>query len=807
MREYAVAKGSNVRLVPLTYDMRGADAHMFFTGGGGGGGGGKRCSTNGGGEGGDGGDVIGSDQQHDSSNGTSGGTTAETQAQTQTQNGHTHYPHQNLKKTITTRLANLTLYNLTHLHHHQHSNHTTSHSPHHPVSKHAHNLFAFPAQSNFSGVRHPLTWVRDATQHGWHVLLDATSYASHTALDLSAVQPDFVTVSFYKLFGFPTGVAALIVRRSVLKSVLRRPWVCGRTGGRGCDGMFMSLAVSAPSPGIGMGMGLMRQGDYEEGDDDGKDLVSMFEDGGLNYACIPAVLLGLDFLNKISMSRLHHHVSHLTRLLLSLLSSIHWSSDSTNINSSSSLSSSLSSSSSRAIRIYGPEHVGMRGGIISFDVVRAGVRFDARRIYDAAVSERITLGVGSFDNPGALEYALDVDSKSIVTAMGKVRRGRHRCSRQNMSRVMGRGYLGCVRVSVGVANSERDVRIFGIFIEKFVRKWEKTQQQEAVVGGGFGKDNRTAGDVGMNGNGTRSGSRHGSGKLNGIVGLGIGRRVTGRGVRPASASLLDIPFTSTPTATTTTTTTATTDRVVGTAVAAVGIGQTHNQNVQNTTTTGNLARASMGSIDALRKALNADTDGASDESGDDEIDIDIDNYEESDDPVITPATMAGGGVGRMFDRERHYQHYNSEVGSNSLSSAMLSSMRAGRTGTRFRDGSLSMSLSGFSLDREGAKAQSVDESILYGDRRRRPSGGRWSAGGSGRRRRGGEGIRGEGMSESVGLEDRDKWGNNGRVGTGRSMDGEGGGRVGGGRGGRFRVGNLRLMTAGRNRAVDSASVS
>ncbi|HMB81083.1 MAG TPA: aminotransferase class V-fold PLP-dependent enzyme, partial [Vicinamibacterales bacterium] len=34
-----------------------------------------------------------------------------------------------------------------------------------------HNLFAYPAQSNFSGVQHPLTWIDQAHAHGWDVLL------------------------------------------------------------------------------------------------------------------------------------------------------------------------------------------------------------------------------------------------------------------------------------------------------------------------------------------------------------------------------------------------------------------------------------------------------------------------------------------------------------------------------------------------------------------------------------------------------------------------------------------------------------
>jgi selenocysteine lyase/cysteine desulfurase len=36
-------------------------------------------------------------------------------------------------------------------------------------------LFGYPAQSNFSGVQHPLTWVGDAQGAGYDVLLDAAA--------------------------------------------------------------------------------------------------------------------------------------------------------------------------------------------------------------------------------------------------------------------------------------------------------------------------------------------------------------------------------------------------------------------------------------------------------------------------------------------------------------------------------------------------------------------------------------------------------------------------------------------------------
>lgn len=86
-------------------------------------------------------------------------------------------------------------------------------------------LFVYPAQSNFSGTKYPLWWIdqiRNGQLNGsynlcsskWFVVLDAACFASTNVLDLSTYKPDFVTISFYKMFGYPTGLGALIVKNS-----------------------------------------------------------------------------------------------------------------------------------------------------------------------------------------------------------------------------------------------------------------------------------------------------------------------------------------------------------------------------------------------------------------------------------------------------------------------------------------------------------------------------------------------------------------------------------------------------------------
>ncbi|TPX33008.1 hypothetical protein SmJEL517_g03980 [Synchytrium microbalum] len=88
------------------------------------------------------------------------------------------------------------------------------------------NLFAYPAQCNFSGTRYPLDWVNQvkSIKGGlpWKVLLDIAAYSTTTPMELSKYPADFAVLSFYKMFGFPTNLGALIVRNDALPHMHKR---------------------------------------------------------------------------------------------------------------------------------------------------------------------------------------------------------------------------------------------------------------------------------------------------------------------------------------------------------------------------------------------------------------------------------------------------------------------------------------------------------------------------------------------------------------------------------------------------------
>jgi molybdenum cofactor sulfurtransferase len=120
-------------------------------------------------------------------------------------------------------------------------------------------LFALPAECNFSGARLDLRLVEALQQDGgggggggvphapWVVLLDAAKAAATHPPDLSRVRPHFVALSFYKIFGHPTGLGALLVRADALPLLAGRPyWGGGAFDAASADADFVARRAGAP---------------------------------------------------------------------------------------------------------------------------------------------------------------------------------------------------------------------------------------------------------------------------------------------------------------------------------------------------------------------------------------------------------------------------------------------------------------------------------------------------------------------------------------------------------------------------------
>lgn len=275
-------------------------------------------------------------------------------------------------------------------------------------------LFAFPAQSNFSGVQHPLEFVEWAHAHGCDVLLDAAAFTPTNRLDLSQVKPDFVAQSFYKVCGYPSGVGALIAKRETLKK-LHRPWFAGGT-----------ITVASV------------QGDkYYLSEGEGA-----FEDGTLNYLAIPAVEIGLKHVASVGYDVIHERVMLLTDVMLQgLLELKH-------------------ANGSPLVRLYGPHSVEHRGATLTMNFYDAhGYAIDHRDIEHRANARNISLRTGCFCNPGGGEIALGITGTELAQCF-RLPGHEQRMTIDDFRLCIDGKSSGAVRVSLGIVSNAADVTTF-----------------------------------------------------------------------------------------------------------------------------------------------------------------------------------------------------------------------------------------------------------------------------------------------------------------------------------------------------------
>jgi selenocysteine lyase/cysteine desulfurase len=285
-----------------------------------------------------------------------------------------------------------------------------------------HRLFAYPAQSNFSGVHHPLDWIPLAQSQGWDVLLDAAAFTPTNRLDLTRWRPDFVSQSFYKIFGYPTGVGCLVARKSALAK-LHRPWFAGGT-----------ITVASV------------QGDryyMAEG-------ASAYEDGTPNFLSLPAVVFGLEYIATIGLDVIHARVTQLTTRLIERLIELHHS------------------SGRLLVRIYGPRSGERRGGTVTFNLYdRDNRAIDHREVEARANAANISLRTGCFCNPGGGEIALGITGTELSSCFHQPEHETHFTVDDFRLCIDGKS-TGAVRVSLGLVSNEDDVSAFIDFARTFL---------------------------------------------------------------------------------------------------------------------------------------------------------------------------------------------------------------------------------------------------------------------------------------------------------------------------------------------------
>jgi molybdenum cofactor sulfurtransferase len=316
----------------------------------------------------------------------------------------------------------------------------------------SHSLFEFPAEENFAGVKHdPARWVgpvqaTSTPSNRVLVALDASAWVPTQPLDLGlpSTRADYVFLSFYKVFGFPTGVGALIMRNEAA-ALLDRPYFGGGT-------------VSLVTAGDAFQQAKCRPADR-------------FADGSPSFLDIAALRHGFAAFNDLlgGAAAAAPHVATLA----------HWGAEA--------LTALRHANGAPMVLLFGKhDHADwavVQGGVLNFEALDARGDPLSYRAFEAAASAAgLHLRCGSLCAPGAAAAATDVSEAEIRALADSgdkegcdddvesilVERLAVRGEEEEMEWV--RRPLGTIRASFGATSTFRDVEALVKFVVEYVRE-------------------------------------------------------------------------------------------------------------------------------------------------------------------------------------------------------------------------------------------------------------------------------------------------------------------------------------------------
>lgn len=306
------------------------------------------------------------------------------------------------------------------------------------------NLFAFPAESNFSGSRYSLDivkFIQDGKQFSvpsknserkrFRVLVDAAKASASFPPNLSVYKPDFVVMSYYKIFGYPTGLGALLVHKNAMDDLQPRYF-----GGGTVDFLIP-----------------------EKGIVEFKRDVAKFENGTASFLSVPAAVLGFDWLKKACGDPRSIDLSsiEIARKLASILGKLTHSNGQTVCT----IYGHWQNIANRNTRMEVEDFQCIQGPTVTFNVFdRNGLAFGSREIQTAASMNGIQLRSGSLCNAGALRHALGIGADEMATW----RSSGYSCDGA-LSTING-APAGAVRASFGYQSTMMDAERIGNFIRE-----------------------------------------------------------------------------------------------------------------------------------------------------------------------------------------------------------------------------------------------------------------------------------------------------------------------------------------------------
>eukprot|EP00004_Rigifila_ramosa_P019831 TRINITY_DN5095_c0_g1_i1.p1 TRINITY_DN5095_c0_g1~~TRINITY_DN5095_c0_g1_i1.p1 ORF type:complete len:805 (+),score=142.58 TRINITY_DN5095_c0_g1_i1:1-2415(+) len=287
-------------------------------------------------------------------------------------------------------------------------------------------LIALPMQSNFSGTKYDLAILGvaaavPASEHRFWTLLDAAAAVGSSPLDLSSTPADFTVLSFYKMFGYPTGLGCLIATHDAVQ-ILNKSFYGGGTVN----------AVAATEP-------------FREFR---ADPAHRWEDGTPHFLGLAALPAGFDIFDRLTMSAIAAHTAAVAHHLAAGLAALrHYN-------------------GAPVCTIFGSHgnspNPQKQGPVVTCNFLRAsGHVVGFAEVEQLAILNQIYIRTGCFCNIGACQLFLGLTAQEIQEncAAG------HHCGDQ-LDLVNGKP-TGAVRFSFGYASNLADAQRCLDFAQKY----------------------------------------------------------------------------------------------------------------------------------------------------------------------------------------------------------------------------------------------------------------------------------------------------------------------------------------------------
>ncbi|XP_042482522.1 molybdenum cofactor sulfurase isoform X2 [Macadamia integrifolia] len=296
------------------------------------------------------------------------------------------------------------------------------------------NLFAFPSECNFSGVKFSLDLANivknDAkrvlgnspTSKGhWMVLVDAAKGCATAPPDLSRFPVDFLAISFYKIFGYPSGLGALVVRSEAAELLKKKYFGGGTVAACIADVDFVRRR---------------------------KGIEESFEDGTQSFLSIAAIHYGFRIINSLTISAIARHTAALSTYLRKTLLSLRHA------------------NGASVCTLYGRDSPKISscelGPTVTFNLKRSDSSWVGyREVEKLASLSGIHLRTGCFCNPGACAKYVGL---SHLDLLSNIEAG-HVCWDDND--ILHGKPTGAVRISFGYMSTYEDVKKFISFTVNF----------------------------------------------------------------------------------------------------------------------------------------------------------------------------------------------------------------------------------------------------------------------------------------------------------------------------------------------------